>query len=71
MDEARLWGLLGLVLAAAGAVVIAPDVLRAVGTLGEGPGPIMLVGYGVGAVVAVLAVLAVVGPDVVGRRAEP
>jgi hypothetical protein len=69
MDEARLWGLLGLVLAAAGAAVIAPDVLRAAGTLGEGPGPVMLVAYGVGAVLSVLAVLAVVGPDVVGRRA--
>jgi hypothetical protein len=67
MDEQRLWGLLGVVLAAVGLLVIAPDVL---GAVGEGStGSTMLTAYGVGALVAVVVTTLVIGPNLGGRRA--
>jgi hypothetical protein len=69
MDERRLWGLLGVVIAALGVAVIAPDV---VGSFGEsGTGSLMLGAYGVAALVATLVTLAVIGPDLVGRTGHP
>ncbi|MFB6305238.1 MAG: hypothetical protein ABEH47_08730 [Haloferacaceae archaeon] len=63
MDEKRLWGLLGVLLAVAGVVVIAPEVAHGIG--GEGLGAMMLTVYGVGVFLAALVTVLVVGPSVV------
>ena len=63
MDESRLWGTLGILLAIAGLVIIAPELTHAFG--GEGDlGTTILALYGVGVVVAVLVTLVIIGPDV-------
>ena len=62
MDESRLWGTLGILLAIAGLVIIAPELTHAFG--GESDlGTTILALYGVGVVVAVLVTLAIIGPD--------
>ncbi|MFB6157295.1 MAG: hypothetical protein ABEJ34_05580 [Haloferacaceae archaeon] len=63
MDEQKLWGLLGILLAVAGVAVIAPEVLHGLG--GEGLGAMMLTVYGAGVAVAALVTILVVGPSVV------
>ncbi|MFB6161446.1 MAG: hypothetical protein ABEJ61_09770 [Haloferacaceae archaeon] len=68
MDEGRLWGLLGVTIAAFGVLVIAPEVLHALGE--SGTGPTMLGAYGLGALVAALLTVAVIGPDLVGRASR-
>jgi hypothetical protein len=71
MDESARWGLLGVLLAIVGAVVIAPEVLHVVGGGGEDPtGTLMLTAYGVGVVVAVAMTALVILPDVLARTSR-
>jgi hypothetical protein len=66
MASERLWGLLGVLLALFGLVVIAPDVVSTLGAGGHDATGTLLFGvYGAGVVLAVLATLVVIGPDLV------
>jgi hypothetical protein len=60
MDEARLWGALGVLLAVVGVAIIAPE------ALGAG-GPMLY--YGAGVLVAALVTVLVVVPNVLRRPA--
>ena len=65
MDESRLWGALGVVLAVAGLVVIAPEVMHALGGGTEdGLGANLLVGYGAGVALAALLATLVIIPTI-------
>jgi hypothetical protein len=71
MDESATWGLLGVLLAVVGAVVIAPEVLHVVGGGGEDPtGTLMLTVYGAGVAVAVVVTAVVILPDVLSRASR-
>ena len=64
MDEARLWGGLGILLALVGLAVIAPDVLGAAAESGLAS-PMVL--YGIGVVVAAVVTVVVIGPSIATR----
>lgn len=65
MDESRIWGALGVLLAIVGLVAIAPEVLHAMGgEMEDGLGATMLVGYGVGVAFAALLTVVVILPNI-------
>jgi hypothetical protein len=65
MASGRLWGLLGVVLALVGLVVIAPELLAAVGEGLHGTEGLLLGLYGAGVVLAVVVTILIIGPNVV------
>jgi hypothetical protein len=64
MDESRIWGTLGILLALVGLVVIALD-HEFLTALGEGHVGEPIVFYVVGVVAATVVTLAVIGPSMV------
>jgi hypothetical protein len=67
MEDGRLWGVLGILLAVVGLVVLAPEMLHALGSSEGGTGTILFGVYGLGVVVAVVVTVAVIGPDLRSR----
>jgi hypothetical protein len=68
MVGARTWGTLGVLLALVGLVVIAPEVLATLGGGSEDPlGTALFTTYGVGVVLAVVATVLVIGPELLSR----
>lgn len=65
MDEGRIWGGLGILLALAGVAIIALDNEFAEALSHGGAEPIVL--YGVGVALAALVTIAIIGPSVVSR----
>lgn len=65
MATGRLWGLLGVVLALVGLVVIAPELLAAVSEGLHGTEGLLLGVYGGGVVLAVLVTIIIIGPNIV------
>lgn len=66
MEESRIWGLLGLVLAVLAVVIIAPEVLTAAGE--SGLSALGLVVYGVGVVAATIVTVVIILPDLLRSR---
>jgi hypothetical protein len=68
MTSGRLWGALGVLLAVVGVAVIAPEIVSTVtGGVGEGTGHLLFAVYGLGAVVALVVTVAVIGPSLLDR----
>ena len=65
MDEGRIWGGLGILLALVGVGIIALDHEFTEALLGGGVELIVL--YGAGVVLAALVTIAIIGPSVVSR----
>jgi hypothetical protein len=64
MEDGRLWGALGVLMAVVGLVVIGPEVLAVVTESGDDPVGTLLFGiYGAGVIIAVLVTLVVIGPN--------
>jgi hypothetical protein len=66
MDESRMWGGLGVLLAVVGLVVIAPELTHLVSGETHGLGTVMLAVYGTGVVVAVVVTALVIVPNLRG-----
>jgi hypothetical protein len=67
MEDGRLWGVLGILLAVVGLVVLAPEMLHVFGSGEGGTGAILFGVYGIGVVVAVVVTIVVIGPDLRSR----
>jgi hypothetical protein len=67
MEDGRLWGVLGILLAVVGLAVLAPEMAHVLGSGEGGTGTILFGVYGIGVVVAVAVTIAVIGPDLRSR----
>jgi hypothetical protein len=66
MDESRIWGGLGVILAIAGLAIFAPELTHLVSGETHGLETVMLGVYGAGVIVAVAVTALVILPNILG-----